>query len=323
MAPSPHESFSLTVIEALTAGVPVLVQRGVRRRRGSTASSRVPGCGSATTPSSRPCSSVLTTDEVPPGDHAAQRSALRRGQLHLAGDPGPLLRVPRSLHGRRRHCARRSDRRERRPVAVEVGLLRERLAPRRTERRGQVAERDHGHRHDLGRQAQQFAPARRRRGRAAWSGSSRGRARGRRAAGSAPPGRPRRPSPWRRSAGCRRTRRRAPGRPATPPMAPWSTSRRKAGERRCSSSALAPPSQSRAVSSPMAARSARRRARRRTRRAGCSPRSARGSPRSGCGPRWRRRRRRGGRTGRPAGCAPRRRSRAGVTAADGTDRRGR
>ena len=68
VAPSPHESFSLTVIEALTAGIPVLVNARVRCRRESTASSRGPGCGSPTSPNSRPPSACS-----PPTPRGARR----------------------------------------------------------------------------------------------------------------------------------------------------------------------------------------------------------------------------------------------------------
>jgi hypothetical protein len=38
--------------------------------------------------------------------HARQRPPLRGGQLHLAGDPGPLLLVPRALHRPGSGCGR-------------------------------------------------------------------------------------------------------------------------------------------------------------------------------------------------------------------------
>ena len=176
-----------------------------------------------------------------------------------------------------------------------------------------MAEGDDGDGHHLGRQAERGRPARRRRGRAASSASSRGRGRGRPAAGSAPPGRPRRPWPCGRSAGCRRTPRRARARRR---RRPWRRGRRRAG-RRARGVAPRAPWRRPPTGAPSARRwrrAARRRARRRRRRAGCSPRWARGWPRSGSARRWRRRRRRGGTTGRPAGCAPRRRSRAGSRA---------
>ena len=151
VAPSPHESFSLTVVEALTAGVPGAGERGVRCRRGSTASSRGRGCGSGTSPNSRPRSACLTTDDAVQRDDAPATAARYvEANYTWPVDPGPLLRVPGAL--RRRGSAASAG--EGRAVAVEVGLLREGAAPRRAERRGEVAERDHGDRHHLGRQAQ-------------------------------------------------------------------------------------------------------------------------------------------------------------------------
>ena len=103
VAPSPHESFSLTVIEALTAGVPVLVNAVLRRDAGAL---RAVGRRAVVRRLRRVRSHARHPDHRrrAAGDDAAQRSALRRGQLHLAGDPGPLLLVPGALH---RPAARR------------------------------------------------------------------------------------------------------------------------------------------------------------------------------------------------------------------------
>ena len=105
VAPSPHESFSLTVIEALTAGVPVLVNAVCGATREHCEQSGA-GLWFGDLRGVRSHARCPAHRRRAAGDDAAQRPALRGGQLHLAGDPGPLLLVPGAIR-RRERCRRR------------------------------------------------------------------------------------------------------------------------------------------------------------------------------------------------------------------------
>ena len=259
LAPSPHESFSLTRGRGPHRRRASAGQRECAGRPGSTASCRVAGMWFADYAGFEAALDLLTSDDAAPRTMARQRSSLRGGQLRLAGRPGPLLLVPRArrrLERRGGGAAEVGRVREGRAVAVAVGLLGEGPAARRPERCRQVPEGDHCHGHDLGRELEQLAraPSPPRTGKVVSvepSPSACAASRRFCTAGKTEAGRD-----------CSKVRRVSPhtttstGAAAMPPMAPWSTSRRKAGESRSSSSARAPPCHSRAVSSPMAARTA-------------------------------------------------------------------
>ena len=133
VAPSPHESFSLTVIEALTAGVPVLVNAVCGATREHCEQSGA-GLWFSDFAEFEAALRLLTTDAARHETMRRQRAPLRGGQLHLAGDPGPLLLVPGALHRSGCGSGRRSGGWEGRPVAVQVGFLGERLPAGRAQR---------------------------------------------------------------------------------------------------------------------------------------------------------------------------------------------
>ena len=113
VAPSPFEAFSITVIEAMTAGAPVIVNAvcGATREHCEQSGAGMWFEGFAEFES---VVERMVGDPCPAPDHAGQRPPLRRGQLPLAGHPRPLLRLPRAVRGRSG---------ERGAVAVQVRLL--------------------------------------------------------------------------------------------------------------------------------------------------------------------------------------------------------
>ena len=134
VAPSPHESFSLTVVEAMTAGVPVLVNAVCGATREHCEQSGA-GLWFDDFAEFEAVVGLMTTDDTL---HETMRhNGLRyvEANYRVAGDPRPLLRLPRVVHrqgGRSRvlHSGKR------RAVAVTVRLLGQWLPTGRAERRG-------------------------------------------------------------------------------------------------------------------------------------------------------------------------------------------